>query len=159
MTKRPTGDNHENQSIAAEALAHYTPTLESYRESAPTHRGTLPLSNRTRSNPRNDFRATRELLGLTQQDMSSLTGISIRKISGIERGEHKPDRDDSRRINEIQRLQTELTHILEADVIGDWLQEPNEYFLGLTPIQVIQRGESDRVWRLIWRLQDGVPLE
>ncbi|MBX7256181.1 MAG: helix-turn-helix domain-containing protein [Candidatus Hydrogenedentes bacterium] len=156
MTKRPAADDYKNQSIVAEARAHYGPPSRNYEEIALTHRG---LPNRTRNALQNDFRKTRELLGLTQQDMSSLTGISIRKISGIERGEHKPDRDDLRRINEIQRLQTELTHILEADAIGEWLQEPNEYFLGLTPIQVIQRGESDRVWRLIWRLQDGVPLE
>ena len=118
----------------------------------------MPRQMTIKSDP-SDFRSVRNSLGVTQHEMCALSGISIRKISGMETGEQKPTRDDVRRFNELRRLRTELTHILEADAIGDWLQESNEYFGGLSPLQVIERGESDRLWRMIWRVQDGVPLD
>lgn len=104
------------------------------------------------------FRALRDAFGLTQQEMRSLAGISVRKISGLETGEQKPTRDDVRRFNELRRLREELAAITAPEAIADWLQMPNEYFGGISPMQIIERGEADRLWRLIWRLQDGVPV-
>ncbi|MCC5805070.1 MAG: DUF2384 domain-containing protein [Opitutales bacterium] len=60
---------------------------------------------------------------------------------------------------------TELARLIEAlaDVTQDrnevtaWLQEPNEAFEGSTPLQVIERGESDRLWRMIYFLRSGDP--
>jgi hypothetical protein len=42
--------------------------------------------------------------------------------------------------------------------VGEWLKTPNEAFDGSTPLQVIERGESDRIWRMIYQLQTGEPL-
>lgn len=38
-----------------------------------------------------------------------------------------------------------------------WLETPNEAFDGSTPLQVIERGESDRLWRMIYFLRSGEP--
>ena len=38
-----------------------------------------------------------------------------------------------------------------------WLETPNEAFEGSTPLQVIERGESDRLWRMIYFLRSGEP--
>lgn len=111
-----------------------------------------------RSEPR-AFRSVRESLGLTQGQMQYLSGISIRKISGIETGEHKPTADDVRRFNELDRLTKELSQVINPNAIATWLETPSDYFGGMSPAQVIKNGESDRLWRLIWRLQDGVPLD
>ncbi len=105
------------------------------------------------------FQDIRHSLGLTQQEMCSLTGISIRKISALETGEQKPAREDLRRYNELRRLREHLARIGNPEDIGAWLQSPSDYFNGASPLQIIERGESDRLWRLIWRLQDGVPLD
>jgi hypothetical protein len=35
------------------------------------------------------------------------------------------------------------------------LDTPNPAFEGSTPLQVIERGESDRLWRMIWEASDG----
>jgi hypothetical protein len=32
---------------------------------------------------------------------------------------------------------------------------PNLAFEGSTPLQVVERGESDRLWRMIWELRMG----
>lgn len=42
--------------------------------------------------------------------------------------------------------------------VATWLQEPNEAFDGSTPLQVIERGESDRLWRMIYFLRSGAPV-
>jgi hypothetical protein len=44
----------------------------------------------------------------------------------------------------------------KAEVTG-WLETPNEAFEGSTPLQVIERGESDRLWRMIYFLRSGEP--
>ncbi|MBN1476745.1 helix-turn-helix domain-containing protein [Candidatus Sumerlaeota bacterium] len=105
------------------------------------------------------FRKVRLSYGLTQQKMSSLTGTSLRKLSALERGEQRATFEDLRRFTELCRLRKELVHIVAPEAISNWLQEPNEFLDGQSPVEIIRRGESDKLWRLIWRLQDGVPLD
>lgn len=51
-----------------------------------------------------------------------------------------------------------LAGVMESDYVGEWLKTPNEAFDSSTPLQVIERGESDRIWRMIYQLQTGEPL-
>jgi hypothetical protein len=67
-------------------------------------------------------------------------------------------------IGQLQRKATEMKRILGAletlvarDAIGPWLKESNPAFDGSTPLQVIERGETDRIWRMIYELQSGEP--
>ena len=46
---------------------------------------------------------------------------------------------------------------MEPKAIGPWLLQPNPAFDGSTPLQVIERGESDRLWRMIYELESGQP--
>ena len=39
--------------------------------------------------------------------------------------------------------------------VGSWIETSNPAFEGSTPVQVIERGESDRIWRMIWELRGG----
>jgi hypothetical protein len=41
--------------------------------------------------------------------------------------------------------------------IGRWLKHPNAAFDGCTPIQLVERGESDRLWRMLFDLESGQP--
>ena len=43
-----------------------------------------------------------------------------------------------------------------GDAIGPWLGQPNEAFAGLKPIEVIERGEVDRIWQMIFYLRSGI---
>jgi hypothetical protein len=56
---------------------------------------------------------------------------------------------------ERRRLLDALADIIDAKVIGQWLQRPNRQFDGSTPLQVMERAETDRLWRMIWRLREG----
>jgi hypothetical protein len=57
----------------------------------------------------------------------------------------------------LQRLQRALANDINEDYVGEWLQSPNEAFSGPTPLEVIERGETDRIWRMIYQLESGVP--
>ncbi|MBI5095541.1 MAG: helix-turn-helix transcriptional regulator [Candidatus Hydrogenedentes bacterium] len=160
MTKRINANAATRASSKGAKRTAVTASVNSARETAleyPERKGNVALIS-PRSEPK-VFRSVRESLGLTQGQMQYLSGISVRKISGIETGEHKPTTDDVRRFNELGRLTKELSQIIKPDAIAAWLETPSEYFSGASPAQVIKNGESDRVWRLIWRLQDGVPLD
>ena len=58
---------------------------------------------------------------------------------------------------EIRRLRKTPARVIRPDFIGPWLQSPNEAFSGLKPIEVIERGEVDRIWRMIYELESGIP--
>ena len=50
----------------------------------------------------------------------------------------------------MSRLFDALTEVVPAPQIGPWFDNPNPTFEGSAPLQVIERGESDRLWRTIW---------
>jgi hypothetical protein len=58
---------------------------------------------------------------------------------------------------ELKRIFQALDKFLSARAIGPWLKEPNPAFDGSTPLQVIERGETDRIWRMIYELESGEP--
>ena len=68
------------------------------------------------------------------------------------------DTDDMRTSNqEMKRIAAAMEKLVTSDAVGEWLTQPNPAFDGSTPQQVIERGETDRVWRMIYELQSGQP--
>ncbi len=45
-----------------------------------------------------------------------------------------------------ESLITALSVTINKDEIGPWLQRPNSAFNCLKPLEVIERGEHDRIW-------------
>jgi DNA-binding transcriptional regulator YiaG len=101
-------------------------------------------------------RSIRERLGLTQEMFARLAGFSVRTVADWESGK-APAAAKAQRLTEIQRLQQALAGVMRADFIGQWLQTPIDAFAGLKPIEVIERGEVDRIWRMIYDLESGIP--
>jgi hypothetical protein len=64
---------------------------------------------------------------------------------------------NGRRLTEIKRLFAALENLVSPEAIGPWLKEPNPAFDGSTPLQVIERGETDRIWRMVYELESGEP--
>jgi hypothetical protein len=58
---------------------------------------------------------------------------------------------------ELQRLQQALAGVIKPTYVGEWLQNPNPAFDGLKPLEVIERGQIDRIWRMIHLLESGEP--
>ena len=97
----------------------------------------------------------RSQLGLSQAELARVTGYSLRAIAGWESG--KPLSASARqKMIEAHRLREALAQIVPPDQVGVWMRTPNPAFEGQTPIQVIERGESDRLWRMIIQIDSNV---
>lgn len=50
-----------------------------------------------------------------------------------------------------------LARVMNPAQVGRWLKAPNPAFDGSTPLQVVERGELDRIWRMLYDLESGQP--
>jgi DNA-binding transcriptional regulator YiaG len=91
----------------------------------------------------------RQSLGLTRKTFSRLTGYSERAIAEWESGKEQSD-SSRQRLTEIHRLRQSLLEVIPAEQVGIWLLEPNDALNGFKPLEVIERGEIDRIWKLLY---------
>lgn len=94
--------------------------------------------------------------GISREALTRMTGFSLRAITNWSQGS-RPSSSTTRHLTEIKRLFTALEKLVSPAAIGPWLREPNPAFDSSTPLQVIERGECDRVWRMIYELESGEP--
>lgn len=112
------------------------------RRSAPT----------VRENP---VHALRQDLGISQEMMARLLDVSLRTLSRLETAdEPKPPRS----FGELSRLTEGLLSVIRKESLSSWLDRPNEAFGGLKPIEAIERGEVDRLWKMIHQVGAGEPM-
>jgi transcriptional regulator with XRE-family HTH domain len=95
--------------------------------------------------------------GLTQGLIVRLSGYSPRAIANWEAGS-KATEPAARKFTELQRLFAAIADLTQdTHEVAHWMQEPNPAFDGSTPLQVVERGETDRLWRMIYQLESGEP--
>lgn len=99
----------------------------------------------------------REKIGLKQPDFARLLGVSVRSLAKLESGQ-PPASSMTRRLNETQRLISALMESIKEKSLGKWLVTPNQAFDNLKPLEVIERGEPDRIWAMVYFLRSGVPV-
>lgn len=97
----------------------------------------------------------RQSLGLTRKAFSRLAGFSERAIAGWESGQ-PVSQPGLRRIRELERFQQRLAEVVKPEYIPRWLESPNDAFDGLKPLEIVERGEIDRLWNMIFYLESGV---
>lgn len=119
-------------------------------------RESLPKRKATDPKAASAVEEVRRKLGLTRKVFSRLTGYSERAIASWEAG-GKPDEPGLRRIRETERFQAKLAEVVRPEDIPQWLDTPNDAFDGLKPLEVIERGEIDRLWNMIYDLESGIP--
>jgi len=90
----------------------------------------------------------------TLDSYTRLVGASRRAVASWLAGD-APSRANQRALSEMSRLLVALAEVVPTPHIGQWLDTPNPAFEGSTPLQVIERGESDRVWCMIWEIKTG----
>jgi DNA-binding transcriptional regulator YiaG len=98
----------------------------------------------------------RKRLQLNQGVFARLLPVSVRSLASLEGGS-PPTEVVARRVVELRRLTDALAEVMKEESLGRWLQTPNEAFGDLKPLEVIERGESDRLWSMIYFLRSGVP--
>lgn len=98
----------------------------------------------------------RSQLGLNRETFARLLPVSTRSLASIEQGQ-RPNETVTRRLTEIRRVVDALWEVVNDEAIGPWMLRPNQAFGGLKPIEVIERGEVDRIWQMIFLLRSGTP--
>lgn len=98
----------------------------------------------------------RKSLGISRKLFARLTGYSERAVAQWESGT-KLSGASLQKMNEIRRLHQALSTVIRPDFVPQWLQTPNDAFSGLKPIEVVERGEVDRIWRMVYELESGMP--
>jgi DNA-binding XRE family transcriptional regulator len=83
--------------------------------------------------------------GVNQKTFARLTGFSERAIANWEGGK-RPTPPVKKTMNEVDRLHNRLAGLGLAEPISEWLVQPHPSFGGLKPLEVIERGEVDRIW-------------
>ena len=97
-----------------------------------------------------------ETYGLKRDQISRMTGFSPRTVATWAAGEPLTTAS-AQKVRELRRLLEAMAHVVQPKYIGPWMQEPNPAFDGALPIQLIERGEADLLWRMIYDMASGDP--
>ncbi|MBN1649232.1 MAG: helix-turn-helix domain-containing protein [Spirochaetales bacterium] len=103
------------------------------------------------------IREMRDSLHMTRAVFARLAECTERTVADWESDKKEPRNISLQRITELRRLVRELQRLMPEGSIGEWLSEPNDAFSGLKPLEVIERGETDRLWRMVYELNSGEP--
>lgn len=103
-----------------------------------------------------DVKALCEDYQLKREELGRLTGFSLRALAEWAGGK-LPSQPAKRRLQEVRRLLDALSDVVERESIPQWLHKPNPAFDRLTPLQVIEIGEIDRLWAMVHDLASGQP--
>ena len=120
------------------------------KESAAIYRSTL------KAKPAPAVQELAEKFGLRQETLSRMTGFSVRAVAGWASGK-RASAPVKRAFTEMDRLLDGLSRLMKPKEVGHWLKEPNPAFEGSSPVQVIERGQIDRVWRMLYFVESGEP--
>lgn len=129
------------------------------RDAAPAPRARAPRAEATAAGwaPANLVAEVRAGLGVTREFFARLTGFSVRAIAGWEAGRPVSEAG-RRRVLEMKRLREVLAEGMRAEFIARWLETPCEGLGGLKPVEVLERGETDRLWRVALLIGSGMPI-
>jgi DNA-binding transcriptional regulator YiaG len=101
--------------------------------------------------------AIRKMLGFTRPMFARVLVTSERNLASIEGGKQAGPAV-AKSMVELRRLVNALAEVVEPETIGEWLKTPNEAFDGFKPLEVIERGEADRIWQMIYEMRSGAFL-
>jgi Protein of unknown function (DUF2384) len=85
-----------------------------------------------------------------------MTGFSPRSVAKWSEGV-LPSPKQEKALVEMDRLLDGLARVMQPVQVGRWLKSPNPAFDGSTPLQLVERGEMDRIWQMLFDLESGQP--
>ena len=102
------------------------------------------------------LRHYRTAFKMPQPVVVRLTGFSARSVAKWSEGV-LPSPKQEKALVEMDRLLDGLARVMQPAQIGRWLKSPNQAFDGSTPLQIVERGEIDRIWHMLFDLESGQP--
>ncbi|HXR07029.1 MAG TPA: hypothetical protein VN765_06840 [Candidatus Acidoferrum sp.] len=103
-----------------------------------------------------DVNALCDTYQLKREELARLTGFSLRALAEWAAGKF-PSQPARRRLQEVRRLLDALAQIVKPESIPKWLHQRNPAFDHLTPLQLIELGEIDRLWAMVHEMSSGQP--
>jgi transcriptional regulator with XRE-family HTH domain len=101
------------------------------------------------------IRRRREFFGLSQEEFARLVGSSARSVANWERG--RPMSAQVRQtMTTLADIQVRLVNLIRPDYIGRWLRIQVPALGGVSPLEAIERGQAERVYRLLMGLEEGL---
>lgn len=114
------------------------------------------IQQEQQTSPPRTLRQIREEMGLTQEELGRLLGFSTRWVAAQEARPPAAEATADRHVTEIVRLHEALTQVVQGSSVRGWFVRPNSAFEGLKPLEVVERGQIDRLWQMIFFLESGV---
>lgn len=97
----------------------------------------------------------RAKLGISRALFSRMVGASERSVASWETGRGPTSRAALQAVGHAQRIYDTASRVMKSSYVGTWLVTPLDVFGGLKPLEVIERGEYDRVWKELHIWESG----
>jgi hypothetical protein len=94
----------------------------------------------------------RSLLAMSRDDFCRLLNVSVRTLAEVEYCRNQGEKL-RRPYAELARLCRALSQLMPIDAIRSWFSLPGARSNGLKPFELIERGEIDRLWQLVFQAQ------
>lgn len=107
--------------------------------------------------PADSILGSRKRLGMTRPVFARLAGVSERTLADWESG-RKPSTSGARALRQLQSVVVACERVMKPEFVGKWLVTPNEALGGFKAIELIERGETERVLRVLFLWEAGIPL-
>ena len=98
----------------------------------------------------------RTALGWSRNQLAYVMNASDRAIVNWEQGDPMSP-VYAAKLREIQSVYNELKQLMKPNEIGPWLLTEMEEFEGRTPVDLISKGETGRLWASLFYLRSGMP--
>jgi len=96
----------------------------------------------------------RRQIKISRPVYAELSDCALRTLATLER-KNRLSLNKERKLNQTRRLIEALCEIMEPAHVAPWLQQPNDWFDGRTPLQAVKEGKIDKVWELIFHTKEG----
>jgi DNA-binding XRE family transcriptional regulator len=98
----------------------------------------------------------RELLGWSRTQLGHVLNASDRAIVNWEQGAPMSP-VYAAKLRELQSVCRELAQLMTPEEIGPWLLTDMDEFEGRSPADLLNKGETGRLWSSLFYLRSGMP--
>ena len=100
--------------------------------------------------------AAKSGFGLTSDELARVIGFPATFVDAWSRGRQPMSASAGPKLVDAGRLAAALRQIMPPELVGNWMRTPNPSFENQTPLQVVERGRADRLWRMIGQIDANV---